>query len=135
MPAEQKPTSNLTVTVYYKDVEINLSLFAADIDSVKELAEYYLENGFTAKRAFVKQEKTDWVNRVVVVDSVTPVEGKKYFDVNFHDRTEPEDKGKIITFEKNSYRKGDVIILFRNDKGFLTGELYKDPQLSEEPPF
>lgn len=128
------PTT-VKMTVYYKDVEISLDIVAQDLDGIKETAEYYLENGFTAKRAYEKKtgDKVDWTDKIVVVDSITPVEGKKYFDVNFHERAEPDNKGKIIAWDKKTYRAGDVLVLFKNDKGFLTGELWSDKSFDDIP--
>jgi hypothetical protein len=126
---QENATKTATITLYYLEVEVNFDIVVLDLQSIKDSVSYYLSEGFSAKRSYEKKETVNWENKIVVVTAVKAVEGKRHFSVEFALRDDPEQKGSMITFDKNTYRKNDVLSLFKNDKGYLTGELWSDDKL------
>lgn len=131
--ASQKPNFTAEVTVYYNDVEVKFPAVFTEHAELHSIINGLLANGYQAKRAFVKTEKYDFSGKIVQVTGVEAVPDKKYFKAQCV-LVQKDAKGEleqvqehtigITIFKSNELRKGDLITLSKDEKGYWVYDLY-----------
>lgn len=131
--ASQKTNYTAEVTVFYKEVEVRFPAVFSEHAELQGIIDNLLANGYEAKRAYVKQEKFNFEGQIVQVVSVSSVPDKKFFKANCV-LVRKDDKGQleqirehvidIVIWKQTELRKGDLVTLKKDEKGYYQYDLY-----------
>lgn len=120
--------SEVVIRAMHNDTQMSVEfhLLGATTSDVKTALAELIGEGFvrTVSNAVPKQDN---VNKIGVVTSVTKKEGKEQWDVIvlLDDKSGEQ---RIVSFSAKEYRKGDIVRIEKNVKGYAVGVILEDSE-------
>ena len=132
--------ANVKIRVMHNDTQINveIDLTSINVTGVKNVIRELIENGFVKPIGNSNATKPDNAGKIGVVTSVTKKDGKEQWEVIVKLDDSGAGEQKIISFSAKEYRKGDVVRIEKNAKGYAVGVILEDserPTKTDEIPF
>jgi hypothetical protein len=116
------------VTVYVLDVQVNAKITFISLDDLVNQIDMVLAHpNIKSKRAFSPKVDMDVIGKKAVVATIEPVADKKFFhatcNIMDNEGFTSLDTYKLVIWNKNELRKGDIVLFVKNEKGFISYEL------------
>lgn len=132
--------SSVKIRMMHNDTQVNIEFELMEVTTkeVKEALRELFENGFVKPIGNSNATKPDNVGKIGVVTSVTKKDGKEQWEVIVKLDDVGAGEQKIISFSAKEYRKGDVVRIEKNAKGYAVGVILEDserPTKTDEIPF
>lgn len=131
--------SEIVIRAMHNDTQMSVEfhLMAATTSDVKSALAELISEGFV-KPVTSNATKADNAGKIGVVTSVTKKEGKEQWEVVVKLDDVGAGEQKIISFSAKEYRKGDVVRIEKNAKGYAVGVILDDaerPTKTDDIPF
>lgn len=131
--------ASVKIRAMHNDTQMSVEFDMLDVDAkqVKEALIHLRESGFV-RPVSNTVPKQDNAGKTGVVTSVTKREGKEQWDVVVKLDEVGAGEQKFISFSAKEYRKGDVVRIEKNAKGYTVGVILDDetrPTKTDDIPF
>lgn len=132
--------SSVKIRMMHNDTQVNIEFDLMEVTTkeVKEALRELFENGFVKPIGNSNATKPDNAGKIGVVTSVTKKDGKEQWEVIVKLDDVGAGEQKIISFSAKEYRKGDVVRIEKNAKGYAVGVILEDserPTKTDDIPF
>lgn len=121
--------ASIKIRAMHNDTQMSVEFDLLDITAgdVKNVLIELRENGFVrpVSNAVPKQDNS---GKTGVVTSVVKKDGKEQWEVTIKLDEAGAGEQKITSFSAKEYRKGDVVRLEKNAKGYMTGVILEDSE-------
>lgn len=131
--------ASVKIRAMHNDTQMSVEFDMLDASStdVKNALNHLRENGFV-RPVSNNVPKADNAGKVGVVTSVTKKDGKEQWEVVVKLDEVGAGEQRIISFSAKEYRKGDVVRIEKNAKGYAVGVILEDgerPTKTDDIPF